>query len=127
MALQCPHCGSKHIRKSLSRGISERLAELLGVLQLRCRECDLRFRNAIWDFSNSVYARCPRCYRQKLTRWDPEKYHVTTLRTLLMYVGARPLRCDACRCNFVSFRPRKTILKRLRRRSEAEMPASEVA
>ena len=43
----------------------------------------------------------------RLSTWSPSQYHVPAGRTLLMFFGANPYRCERCRHNFVSFRLRK--------------------
>ena len=59
-----------------------------------------------------IYARCPLCYRIDLSLWKPEQYHVPLWWRLLLNLGAKPRRCEACRKNFVSFRPCKKMYKR---------------
>ena len=107
MTAECPHCGSRHLRSSASYSAWEHVARFFGFLKLRCRDCDERFTFAVWDLRNSIYAKCPRCYRLDLSRWQPSHYRVPQLDRFLMHLGARAHRCDACRCNFVSFRPAK--------------------
>lgn len=79
----------------------------LGMIHLRCRECDERFAAGLVEVRNSLYARCPRCYRLDLTTWNRKHIIVTASRKLLLFLGAKPRRCARCRCNFVSFRPVK--------------------
>jgi len=105
--LTCPECGSRNIRSSLSRTVGERIMKAFGFFQLRCRDCDARFKHQIWDPLNSFFARCPRCYRQDLSTWSRDYYRAPTLWLLQMKLGARAHRCEYCRNNFVSFRPAK--------------------
>jgi hypothetical protein len=112
MRVACPHCRSKNVRESLSYSFGEHIGKWLGFLKLRCRDCDERFTQQIWDLRNLVYARCPRCYRLDLSRWDLSHYHVGAFSRLRLKIGARPHRCEACRCNFVGFRPAKLKYKR---------------
>jgi hypothetical protein len=121
--VSCPQCGSKHIRASKQLSAVERLAELFGVVHLRCRECDERFTAGLLEFRNWVYARCPLCYRLNLTGWRLEKYIVPRRWKILLALGAKARRCDSCRCNFVSFRP----VKRATKRPRAVGPAGSVA
>ncbi len=53
------------------------------------------------------YAQCPRCLRQDLTTWDLRHYRATGWMRLRILLGAKRWRCEVCRCNFVSLRPRK--------------------
>lgn len=104
MVLQCPGCGSKHLRSSLTVTSFEKLQEWLGIVQVRCKDCDHRFRNVIWDAGNILNARCPRCYNLELATWKPERYRICRSWKIKMALGAKPCRCQACRFNFVSFR-----------------------
>jgi hypothetical protein len=105
--IACPRCGSKNIRSSLSRSLSERIRKLLGFFQLRCKDCDLRFGKQIWDPKNAFYAKCPRCYRMDLSAWTTRYYHAPTRWLIYLKLGAKTHRCEYCRHNFVSFRPAK--------------------
>lgn len=85
----------------------EHFLRISGLFQLRCRHCDHRFSFSLWDPRNLAYARCPRCYRLDLSQWNENHYHVPTGQKILLALGARRHRCEACRCNFVGFRPAK--------------------
>ena len=39
--------------------------------------------------------------------WDEKFYNPGRGTTIALRLGAKPLRCAACRCNFASFRRRK--------------------
>lgn len=114
MTARCPECGSQHVRSSASHSVLEQITRFFGYVKLRCRDCDNRFTYAIYDFRNSIYARCPRCYRLDLSRWEPDHYRVSAFSTLMLHIGAKAHRCHACRCNFVSFRPAKLRYTRTR-------------
>lgn len=43
----------------------------------------------------------------KLSTWSPSQYHLPASQGILLFVGAKPYRCERCRQNFVSLRPRK--------------------
>ncbi len=120
MTLSCPNCGSRNLRYSHLRSPLERLYSLAGIRPIRCRDCRTRFTRKIWSFSDLPYARCPQCANMVLSTWSPSHYRVSAKRALLLFLGARPLRCESCRCNFVSFRKRKY---RYSRKSTAAMPA----
>lgn len=81
---------------------------LLGEYPFRCMQCGGRFWASIWMRSQLFAAKCPKCLRTDLLPW-PEKYFRPTLWRRLQYtLGAHRYRCEACRHNFVSFRPRLT-------------------
>lgn len=61
----------------------------------------------MWAAGSWKYARCPRCYRQELTKWAAHRYRPARWTRFLLTIGARPRRCPACRCNFASFKPLK--------------------
>ncbi len=70
--------------------------------------------------TNAKYAKCPRCLRMDLSAWDPKYYRPSFWMELRVWLGAHRWRCDPCRHNFVSFRPRK-----LRYVRPGDRPASE--
>ncbi len=45
--------------------------------------------------------------RIDLNRWQESEYPATTFMSLRAALGARRYRCEYCRNNFVSFRPRR--------------------
>jgi hypothetical protein len=61
----------------------------------------------MWAGGSWKYARCPRCYRQELTKWTPHYYSPTRWTRFLLKIGAHARRCPVCRCNFASFKPPK--------------------
>jgi hypothetical protein len=93
------------------------MRKLLGIFPMRCKDCDERWTQPLWDFLNVVYARCPRCYGLELTLWQPQYYRPPTFWKFLMGLGAKPRRCEFCRKNFVSFRPCKIRYKRRNRQT----------
>jgi len=112
-SITCPKCGSDRVRPSLKQSWIERVLAAFGFEQVRCRNCDERFSTGIVDLRNAAYSRCPRCYRLDLGSWKLDHYHIPFLSKILLKIGGKPRRCDACRCNFVSFRPVK--LRHVRR------------
>jgi hypothetical protein len=42
-----------------------------------------------------------------LSRWNLEHYIVPFWTRFKLNLGAQPFRCETCRCNFASFRPRR--------------------
>ena len=74
---------------------------------MRCRRCRHSWETSAWANQAWRYARCPRCYRQDLSTWDTSYYNPDFSTGLLLALGARPQRCEACRCNFASYRPRR--------------------
>ena len=112
MQLACPNCGTRAVRLSRPNGLGEYFKSLVGVSQLRCRQCKNRWETSVWASGAWKYARCPRCYRQELTTWNPQYYNPPRWTLVLLRVGATRFRCEACRCNFASFRPRKAKFAR---------------
>ena len=123
MNLLCPNCGSRNIRYSQLRTPRDRLASLIGIRPLRCRDCRQRFVSKVWDPADLPYAHCPKCLNMRLSTWSPSHYHVTAGRGFLLFFGASPYRCENCRCNFVSFRSRKYRYKRPRNAAAASKEA----
>jgi hypothetical protein len=68
------------------------------------------------------FARCPRCWREDLSRWSRNDYHASFLTDLLLRLGANPYRCEYCRVNFTSFRKRKEryVPKRRKHRDKGD-------
>lgn len=109
MQLACPSCGTREVRLSHPQGFGEYLKSLIGVSPLRCRRCNNRWETSVWSDGSWKYARCPRCYRQELTSWAAQKYNPKRWTRFLLRLGASPLRCPACRCNFATFRPQRGL------------------
>src|SRR5690349_3350725 len=107
MQLACPNCHTRDIRVSPPQGLAEHLKSCVGFSRLRCRRCDRRWQTSIWANEAWKYARCPQCYRQELAKWSPHRYNAGRWTRFLLRLGAKPYRCEACRCNFAAFRPRK--------------------
>lgn len=103
----CPECGGKRPRLSRSRGFKERLARWFGFYMIRCEDCHHRFSDSVWRLADLFYARCPRCYRMDLGTWDLKYYAPPRSVLIKIGLGAKRFRCEACRCNFVSFRKLK--------------------
>lgn len=79
----------------------------MGAHPVRCRICKTRFVARIWDFTNWRFARCPNCYGFELTTWSEDHYSAVGMTAIKISLGARRYRCDQCRVNFASFRPRR--------------------
>ena len=112
MQLDCPKCGTRDVRVSRPRGLVQHLKHLLGVSSLRCRRCNRRWETSVWSNGSWKYARCPRCYRQELTKWTAHYYRPPRWTRFLLRLGASPRRCPACRCNFATFRPQREDFSR---------------
>ena len=110
-SLECANCGSKQIRRARYANLGERLRGILGIHPFRCRRCTHRFLVSIWLFGKLRYAKCPRCLRLELSTWSRRYYKVGFAKNFLIVFGAQKYRCPSCRCNFVSFRPRKATVK----------------
>lgn len=103
----CPGCHSRAVRLSRSRTLWEGLLAWAGVYSFRCRKCRRRFRAPVWHIRDLVYAHCPRCYRQALSTWSEQNYNVPFATAIKLRLGATAYRCEVCRCNFASYRPRR--------------------
>ncbi|MCX6621698.1 MAG: hypothetical protein NTY38_11610, partial [Acidobacteria bacterium] len=103
----CPSCGSTNFRASHPQSLWESLRGVLGIVPIRCRECQTRYEGRLFRPLDVVYARCPRCFRLDLSMWTLDHYNVGIWQRIKLGFGAHPWRCEACRCNFASFRRRK--------------------
>ncbi len=119
MSLACPKCSSRNLRYARLRETTERVLMLVGVRPLRCRDCDHRFISRTWRVSSIRWAKCPRCWRMDLSTWSDEDYHVPVTMRLAAALGARRYRCEYCRLNFTSFRPRKERFHFRRKRASS--------
>jgi len=72
--------------------------------------CKTRFGTSMWEGQTWKYARCPKCLRFELSTWSEQYYNPPTSTVFLLRMGATPYRCDACRCNFASFRACKELV-----------------
>lgn len=114
MQIECPACQSSNLRYSRLYGAREHLLALVGIRPLRCRVCRTRFVAKTWNLRRIFYARCPRCWRMDLSQWREEYYCTPFRRRLAIALGAHKYRCEYCRVNFTSFRPRLTPYRRKR-------------
>lgn len=105
MQLNCPKCGSRDTRVPTRRTFGQLIKTLFGVYPLRCRLCQTRWETSMWADGAWKYAHCPRCYRQDLTTWSTQYYSPPSSVAFKLSLGAKQLRCAACRYNFASFRP----------------------
>src|SRR6185295_16332910 len=102
----------RDVSVSHARGLVQYVKTFVGVSTLRCRRCSIRWETSVWSQGAWKYARCPRCYRQELTKWASHYYSPRAWTRFLLKLGASPRRCEACRCNFASFRPQKETFSR---------------
>ncbi len=110
MSTACPKCGSRYLRPSRARDFSEQMGQLRFNTPLRCLDCNKRFigRTLIWD--DLFFARCPVCLRMDLNGWTGKTYTNPPFWVAFKVgLGARKWRCEYCRLNFASFRPRKEV------------------
>jgi hypothetical protein len=105
MQLACPNCGTRDVKVSHPQGLVQYIKNFFGISPLRCRRCSNRWETSVWADGSWKYARCPRCYRQELTKWTMQYYNPPRWTRFLLRVGASPRRCPACRCNFATFKP----------------------
>ena len=104
MLITCPCCGSESLRTSKSRSLSETVLSAVGLFAFRCLDCDHRFRASIWRVRQLSYAKCPRCLRLDLSKWNTTHYNPHFTTSLAVACGAKSVRCEYCRHNFWSFR-----------------------
>ncbi len=103
----CPYCESSNVRTAHAHGFWERLQELTGIYPFRCRDCGNRFKDDPLGFLSFTFAKCPRCLRSDLTTWDAKHYRAPLSAQLKLWLGASRWRCEPCRHNFASWRPRR--------------------
>jgi len=106
MSVACPKCGSRFLRESRSRG-AEKIPWLSS--SLRCDDCQTRFVAKTFVISDLKWARCPCCLRMDLNGWTGKTYDPPFVVGLKVRLGAHRWRCEYCRLNFASWRPRKEI------------------
>lgn len=110
MSAACPKCGSRYLRPSRTRNLSEQLRRLRLQSPLRCRDCQERFFAPLIVWRDLLYARCPVCRRMDLNAWTGKTYtHPPFWVAFKAALGAKKWRCEYCRLNFASFRKRKEV------------------
>ena len=90
-----------------ARGLRELLLSLGELYAFVCRDCSHRFLARLLHPRDIAFAKCPRCLRMDLTTWDPKHYHSGFGVELAVFLGGNRWRCEPCRCNFVSWFPRR--------------------
>jgi len=105
--VQCPVCGTENPRSVRTNGLLEIFLTLFGLYAFRCENCARKFLARPIGVRGVAYAKCPKCYRMDLTVWDPKYYRCGWWMNLKISFGANRWRCEPCRTNFVSWRPRK--------------------
>ena len=115
MLIACSRCGSESVRTSRSRSLSGKALNLLGVAAFRCQNCDHRFRAGIWRIRQAFYAKCTRCHRMDLSKWNTDHYSPPLGTRIAVACGAKAVRCEYCRHNFWSFRRVKVVFSLLKR------------
>jgi len=106
----CPNCGSRFLRPSRGRGLTEQFLFLRNRTTLRCRDCKTRFIAPLIAWADLFYARCPVCRRMDLNGWTGKTYTDPPFWVKVKVTfGARKWRCEYCRMNFASFRRRKEV------------------
>ena len=105
--VNCPECGSDDVRSVRTHGLHELFLSLLGLYQFRCSTCYKQFTARPLGVAAAAFAKCPKCCRMDLTVWDPKYYRAGVWIEVKAWLGGNRWRCEPCRCNFVSWRPRK--------------------
>lgn len=126
MADCCESCGSSKFRVSKVRGIGEMFGYLFGYQPARCVACDERTTIRVWRLDHLIFAKCPRCHKMDLTKWSTTRYRPDSTTNLKLAFGAKPVRCEYCRCNFASWKPVKEKFSYTKRagRSQILIPVS---
>jgi transposase-like protein len=125
--IECDKCGSHDVRLARYNGFMERAKGFFGIQPFRCRDCKHRFVVTIWLLDKIAYAKCPKCLRMKLVYWSKKHYRPGAFTGFLISMGAQRYRCASCRCNFVSFRPRKQYDKEEAEPQEEVLPPEAAA
>ena len=127
MPQSCSSCGSIQFKVSKVRGPFERFGLLLGYQPARCKDCDQRMNIRIWGLDHLIYAKCPRCHKMDLTKWSTTRYRPDSYTTFKLKLGAKPVRCEYCRCNFASWKAIKERFSYAKRaeRSQILIPVSD--
>lgn len=76
---------------------------------MRCRDCKTRFIGPLFSLAEHYWAHCPKCFRMDLNLWRQEHWQPSWWARFRIKLGGRRYRCEYCRLNFVSIRPRKEI------------------
>lgn len=105
-SFSCRHCGSSDIRRARGRSVHEFARMTIGTYPFRCLACSQRFSANLLSLATLLHAKCPRCLRFQLTTWPVNRYRLGLWQKMLIRFGAHRYRCQACRCNFLSFLPR---------------------
>jgi len=79
------------------------------ITPLRCLDCKRRFVDRTLRWGELKFSRCPVCLRQDLNAWSGKTYEPPFWMGVKVSFGAHKWRCEYCRLNFASFRPRKEV------------------
>jgi len=109
MPIQCPRCGSRYLRDSQKPNATEKVRKWLFESALRCQDCKHRFIGRTFSLADLKYAHCPVCKRMDLNTWTGKTYTPTGKTAFKVNMGAKKWRCEYCRLNFASFRPRSEV------------------
>lgn len=109
MPVQCPRCGSRYLRVSKLANAPEKVRKWRFEAALRCVDCKLRFIGSTLILGDLRFAHCPRCRRMDLNSWSGKTYTPGNWTAFRISLGANRWRCEYCRINFASFRPRNEI------------------
>jgi len=85
----------------------EYLLSAFGILPWRCFDCKRRFYGGKVPFRYVIYAHCGKCGNLELISIRRDRLNGGWPAWLAVHLGARALRCDDCRNNFVSWRPQR--------------------
>ena len=109
MPVQCPNCGSRHLRDSAMKESTDKIRRWRFETALRCVDCKTRFVASTLALGDIFYAKCPVCRKLDLNSWPGKTYTPTGWTAFAVNLGAKKWRCEYCRLNFASFRKRKEV------------------
>ncbi|MCU1329549.1 MAG: hypothetical protein JWN34_4919 [Bryobacterales bacterium] len=109
MPVQCPKCGSRYLRESRLKDTTIRARKLHFEAVLRCEDCKLRFVGSTLVLEDFLFAHCPTCRRMDLNCWSGKTHIPSAWASVKLALGAKRWRCEYCRINFASFRPRSEV------------------
>ena len=108
----CPNCGSRFLRPARPVNRKESLNRFRFIDPLRCLDCKTRFVTKTLVWTDFLFAKCPGCRRMDLNSWTGNTFTPPWFWAWLKIAfGAHSWRCEYCRLNFASFRPRQETFR----------------
>ena len=108
----CPNCGSRFLRPARPVNRKENLNRFRFIDPLRCLDCKTRFVTNTLVWNDFLFAKCPGCRCMDLNSWTGNTYTPPWFWVGFKIVfGGHRWRCEYCRRNFASFRPRQETFR----------------